>query len=223
MRRTPSPGSRFRPIRMPLRRRICSRMAYSVRAEGPRPAEDPHEGLLRRMARGDETALEALFDALSARVHGLSYRILGDRSASEEATLDAFHQVWRQAGRYDPERGSVAVWVLTVARTRALDLRRVRVRRADREGPLEEAATAADPEPGPEVVADASLRAGRVRAALGLLSEDQRAAIEMAFFEGMTHREAAVALGAPLGTVKTRIRSGLEAIRTALATEEGIA
>lgn len=211
----------MRPIRSGRCRRIPLRMLPS--ALPAEPNRDPGVSLLARIARGDESALGELFDAVAPRVLGLCRRILRDPGASEEATLDVFHQVWRQAGSYDPSRGSPVSWILLLARTRAIDLLRARTRRTGPEASIDEASGQADPTPDPEAQARTSLRAARVRSALALLSPDQRAAIEKAFFEGMSHSEVAESLGAPLGTVKTRIRTGLEIIRLALAAEEGVA
>lgn len=209
------------PIRFDGGRRITSGMLSPAVAEGSTP--DPHRTLLSRVAGGDESALAELLETVGPRVLGVCRRILQDPAASEEATLDVFHQVWRQAGSYDAARGTPMAWILVLARTRALDLLRSRTRKEVREAPIEAASGRADSSANPEHEAAISDRAARVRTAMGLLSADQRAAIEKAYYEGMSHSEVAQALGTPLGTVKTRIRSGLETLRLALAAEEGIA
>lgn len=178
--------------------------------------EDPLAKTLERVCARDASALDELYRATSGRVFGLALRILRDRSLAEEAALDAYVQVWREADRYDPEKGSVSAWLFTLARTRAIDLLRSRARRADREQPLEDALDVADIVPSPETSADTSRDAERVRRALTRLPREQRRALLAAYFGGLTHREAAEALGEPLGTVKTRIRAGLEALRREL-------
>lgn len=181
---------------------------------GLRETIDAH---LARTARGDEQAFGSLYDALSGRVYGLALRILGDPAAAEEATLDTFTQVWNTAGRYDPKRGSVATWVLTIARSRALDLKRAQARRASRENALEAGGDPTAPGPDPVAAYAMAEEAVRVRGALATLPDDQRACIETAFFGGLSYSDTAAALGQPLGTVKTRIRTGLATLRAVLA------
>jgi RNA polymerase sigma-70 factor (ECF subfamily) len=173
------------------------------------------------IARRSEAALAELFDATSPRVYGLARRILRDPAAAEEATLDVYAQVWRDAGRYDSGKGSVAAWLLTLARSRAIDLLRSRERRAETEAPLEPAEAMIDDAAGPEEASLESERARQVRRALAALPADQRRALEAAYFRGLSHTEVAAALGQPLGTIKTRIRTGLLALRRALGPEAG--
>jgi RNA polymerase sigma-70 factor (ECF subfamily) len=173
------------------------------------------------MARGDEQALEALYDRTSSRVMGMTLRILGERASAEEAVLDVFSQAWRQASRYDPARGHVLAWLLNLARSRAIDLQRTRASAAARQAPLEPVeALLKDLGPGPDDSLAIRQRETRVRRALEMLPRLHRQAIMAAFFDGMTHTEIAQTLGAPLGTVKTRIRSGLLTLRDALAKEQ---
>ncbi|MBK7877398.1 MAG: sigma-70 family RNA polymerase sigma factor [Planctomycetes bacterium] len=191
---------------------------------GPAPAaDDPLAALVLRVAEGDEAAFRELYDALSPRVNGLALRILRDRAAAEEAVVDVFTQVWKQAARHDPAKGSVASWVLTVARTRAIDLSRIQKRRSRRETGVDPEAIEALPDPteGPITAAVGDEHARVLRAALERLPREQRAAVELAFFSGFSHTEVASALRAPLGTVKTRIRTGLSTLRTTLASVEG--
>jgi RNA polymerase sigma-70 factor (ECF subfamily) len=191
----------------------------------PRDAETPEGGLValvRAVAGGDEQALRALYDLLAPRVLGIAQQILRERSAAEDVVVEVFSQVWRQAQRYDAHKGSVTTWIATLARTRAIDLRRSLQRHARREvleaDSLEELL---DPQGSPFLVASDGDRAAVVRSALGRLPREQRRAVEAAFFGGLSHTEIAAALGAPLGTVKTRIRSGLSALRLALGSAEG--
>ena len=184
----------------------------------PRPTRSLAE-LVDRTARGDVAAFTELYDATSRRVFGLALKILQDQSAAEEAALDAYTYLWRNALRYDPARGSVMQWMLTVARSRALDQLRSKVRRGAREYPLESVAWVQDPTPGPEAMSSKSEQCVRVRQALASLPREQREAIETAYWAGLSHTQVADALGQPLGTVKSRIRMGLDSLRRQLAEE----
>lgn len=192
------------------------------RARRPTPTTDPLVPLVTRVAEGDEGALRELYDATSAQVFGLCLALLRDRGAAEEALVEVFAQLWRQAERYDPGRGPVASWIATLARTRSIDLRRARERQNARRASLDltHFEQLADPAPAPDEASYISERAARVRCALEALPAEQRRAVEAAFFHGLSHSEVAEALGQPLGTIKTRIRSGLSALRRALATAE---
>lgn len=178
--------------------------------------------LVTRVAEGDEGALRSLYDATSAQVFGSCLSILRDRGAAEEAVVEVFAQVWRQAERYDPSRGSVASWIATLARTRAIDHGRARERQNAGRSALDASHVDlfTDPTPTPDEASFQSERAARVHTALGSLPIEQRRALEAAFFGGLSHTEVAEWLGLPLGTVKTRIRSGLSALRRALASTE---
>jgi RNA polymerase sigma-70 factor (ECF subfamily) len=170
-------------------------------------ADPPAEGLLRRTADGDRKALGELFDRFAGFANGLALRILRDRREAEDVVQEVFLQVWRQAERFDAARGTPAAWIGTITRTRALD--RLRRRAARREEPSEAAPAAASAAPAAE-------DALAVRAALAALPNDQRREIELAYYEGLTQSEIAQRLGEPLGTVKTRIRSGMMRLREAL-------
>jgi RNA polymerase sigma-70 factor, ECF subfamily len=163
--------------------------------------------LIRRLAKGDAAALGEFFDRYAGRALGLALRILRDRTEADDVVQEVFVQVWRQAARYDPARGNPEAWVCTMARTRALD--RLRWRTARREDSSDAAPLQVDAPATEETLA--------VRQALGDLSAEQRRALELAYYEGLTQSEIAHRLGEPLGTVKTRIRTAMMRLREALA------
>jgi RNA polymerase sigma-70 factor (ECF subfamily) len=175
--------------------------------------------LLRRIGRGDERALRSLYDALSGRVMALCLRILGDRQGAEDVVQDTFLEAWKRAGQYDPARGGVAAFVRTIARSRAIDRRRA-------SGTAGRVAVQAAAEPkGPPALlpfelAEQKRQRERVALALSALPAEQRAAIELAYYEGLTQREIAERTGEPLGTVKTRIRLGMARLATMLVDGE---
>ncbi len=181
------------------------------------------ESLLARVAGGDESALRELYDRTSRRVFGLALAVLRDRAAAEDVTLEVYVQVWRQAQRFDAAQGAALAWLATLARTRAIDAWRARQRQAAREAApeLPDATELACSAPGPEARCEDGERAARVHRALDSLPPEQRRALQAAYFTGLTHVEIAAAFGQPLGTVKTRIRNGLLALRRALAGMEG--
>jgi RNA polymerase sigma-70 factor (ECF subfamily) len=179
--------------------------------------------LLRRIALRDEAALATFFDCHSKLAFGVILRILRRPSDAEDVLQETFVRVWSRAETYDPRLGSPAAWLVRIARNRAIDrLRAQRVRRALAVEPGVRGDGEAErmPEPEthetPEVIMQASDVAGVVQSALANLSPAQRDLIEAAFFEGYTHHELAERFHLPLGTVKTRIRSGLTAMRARL-------
>jgi RNA polymerase sigma-70 factor (ECF subfamily) len=177
--------------------------------------------LLRRTVQRDEAAFSALYDATSRRVFGLASRILGDHGAAEEATLDAYTSVWLRASDYDAQRSAPMTWILTLTRSRAIDIWRSRARRTNKEQQgLEKVYRAQDPCPSPEGASEHTERCTQLRAALDCLPREQRVAIETAYFAGLSYAEVASALGQPLGTVKSRIRLGLTSLRRQLAEVE---
>jgi RNA polymerase sigma-70 factor (ECF subfamily) len=179
------------------------------------------EGLLARAAHGEEAAFAQFYQATSPRVFGLALRILRERSAAEDITCEVFTQVWQKVREFDPYRGTAIAWLLTMARTRAIDRlrqdRRVDSKQDVLETALEVWAETATPEQNTLI----DERAVRVRTALAKLPAEQREAISISFFGGLSHSETAETLGAPLGTVKTRIRAGLAALRRELAGTQG--
>ena len=176
-------------------------------------------GLLRRIARGDEEAFADLYDATSARLHGLVLRVVRDPAQAEEVTQEAFLQVWRQASRYDENLGSAISWLLTLAHRRAVD----RVRSAESAG-RNDTAYHGNTQPTPHdttaEAAEASMEARRVHAALETLTVVQREALQLAYFGGYTHTEVAAMLELPVGTAKTRIRDGLIRLRDAMGVNQ---
>lgn len=172
-------------------------------------------GLLARIGAGDQSALSAFFDGSKELVYALALRILGDEADAEEVTLDVYIQVWRTAGAYNSSRGSVTAWLVVLARSRALDRWRARSGRLQKELPLpEQFDPAAGPDPEGE--AEDAQRRRRVAAAIATLPAEQRQLLQLAFFSGMTHTEMAQHLRQPLGTVKSRIRTGMMRLREAL-------
>jgi RNA polymerase sigma-70 factor, ECF subfamily len=174
--------------------------------------------LVRSVAAGDPRALHALYDRAHRIVFTLAVRITYNRETAEEVTLDVFHDVWRRARAYDPANGTVLGWIANQARSRAIDRLRFEGRKKRRDpnpgDPVEIAES-----PDPRDVLELEQQGRALRAALALLTPGEREAIESAFFSGLTHAEIAVRLKQPLGTVKTRIRSGLHKLRQAIAAE----
>jgi RNA polymerase sigma-70 factor (ECF subfamily) len=179
------------------------------------------QSLVARLADGDEDALARLYDSTNRIVYGLALRILGEPSSSEEVTMEVYLQVWRTAESYDPQRGTVSSWLVTLVRSRAIDcLRRRKARRAGLEDHVDDVVHLSDSRPSPErAVVDAG-RARMLAKAMANLSPDQREAIELAFFPGLSHTEVAAQMGLALGTVKTRIRLGMLRLRKLLGQFE---
>ncbi len=149
-------------------------------------------------------------------VYHLALKILNSRESAEEVVYDVFWQVWRDAERYDVQRGSVGAWLATVARSRAIDALRARRGNPATEEDIEARPVATNPLDNPEEQTSLVQRAGLVRAALDSLPADQRAALELSFFHGLSHMEIAEQLQEPLGTVKTRIRTAMLKLRERL-------
>jgi RNA polymerase sigma-70 factor, ECF subfamily len=172
--------------------------------------------LVKSIAGRDPLALHALYERSHRVVFTLIMRITGNRETAEEVTLDVFHDVWRGASRYDPAGGSVLGWIMNQARSRAIDRLRFeqRKKRVDPHAgdlpPAIEAGESSDP-------LELRERSRALRGALAVLTPDERQAIEAAYFSELTYAEVAMRLDQPLGTVKTRIRSGLHKLRQALS------
>jgi len=171
--------------------------------------------LIRSSARGDQSALAELYDETSRLVFGLVLRIIGDRSTAEEVLLDVYTQAWRQAANYDEDRGAPLAWLMTIARSRAID--RLRSSKHDQyKDPLDAVAEISDQEPDPEQATVDSERRRLVRSALDTLPVEQREVVELAYYSGLSHSEIAMRLGQPLGTVKTRTRLAMIKLRDIL-------
>jgi len=176
------------------------------------PMDNGDVALMRRMAEGDETALAAVYDRYGGLVYSVAVRVLGNAELAEEVSQDIFYQLWRTASAFNPSRGSLGGWLLVCARNRAIS--RLRGRAAEPAAELRER----------EVVLNVNLendlaqaqQISRVRAALERLQPAQRQALELAYFEGLTHTEIARRTGEPLGTVKTRLRAAVEFLKKAL-------
>lgn len=171
---------------------------------------------LERMARGEHDALAELYDRHGRLIYSLALRILRDQGDAEDIVQEVFSQAWRQAARFDVARGNVVAWLVTMTRTRAIDVLRRRKARPElvhTEMPVE----VADASAGQDVRVEWQHRAREIRRALGTLPHLQRMAIELAYFDGLSHSEIAEQLEVPLGTIKTRVRQGLLKIRDCLA------
>jgi RNA polymerase sigma-70 factor, ECF subfamily len=168
--------------------------------------------LMRRIADGDETALAAVYDRYAGLVYAVALRVLRSADLAEEVSQDIFYQLWRTAPAFDPARGSLSGWLLVCARNRAISRLRGRT--------VETATAFREQMAVPTVNIEDDLaqaqQISRVRAALEKLQPAQRQALELAYFEGMTHTEIARRTGEPLGTVKTRLRAAVEFLKRAL-------
>lgn len=172
--------------------------------------------VLKAMARGEHAALARCYDQMGPVVFSLAVRMLRDRPAAEDVTQDIFVQVWRQAANYDTSRGSPEAWIMMIARTRVLDRLRSRAAGIVLKPVGDNLPDAPDAEDWPDDTAISREDAVNVRHALAELPQDQKHAIELAFFDGLTHVEISDKLKVPLGTIKTRIRLGLMKIRDQL-------
>ena len=175
--------------------------------------------LMLAIRDGSASALEALYDRHSGAVLGLCTRVLRDHGEAEETLVDVFHQIWKRAERFDPARATPLAYLMAIARSRAIDRLRMRQRRSrlmvarGDESPLD--ALPMEPIPATSGLHAALARElrERVQRALARLRVEQRHAVELSFFEGLSHREIAERLDIPLGTIKTRIRQGLIRLR----------
>jgi len=178
-------------------------------ADSTRPSEQEWVLLIRRVAQGDQLALAAFYDATSTLVYGLAMRMLGNTATAEEVTLDVYTQVWRQAASYNQERGAPSVWLFVLTRSRALDRLRSAAQEQKRLTALEVAETP-PPISTPEESSMVTERRRLVQTAFATLVPEQRHVLELAYFSGLSHYDIAAQLGLPVGTVKTRLRLGMQ-------------
>ena len=161
------------------------------------------------MKAGDQSAMAELYDRYSSVVYAVALRVLGDTGAAEDILQEVFLQLWRNPGAFDAARGSLGPWLAVITRNRAIDA----LRRRRPETDIEDVIVSVAPDLAGD--ADRSRAAEKVRGVLGTMSAPQRNALEMAYFEGLSHSEIASKTGEPLGTIKTRIRAGLVSLRKA--------
>ena len=181
-------------------------------------AEKEWAALVHSIARGDQRAFHTLYERTHRIVFTLVVRIVNNRETAEEVTIDVFHDVWRRAATYSPAGGSVIGWMMNQARSRAIDRLRFENRQKRVNTTTEAVLPAATPDPRQSL--DVREQGRLLRDALARLTPDERKAIEIAFFSEMTYDEVARKLNQPLGTVKTRVRSGLGKLRSALGASE---
>jgi RNA polymerase sigma-70 factor (ECF subfamily) len=179
------------------------------------PAEDQYNAeLLRRIALGDEAAFAALYDRFSPVLHGLALRMMNDANEAEDVVQEGFTYIWRRAGAFDASRSSAFAWAVMIVRNKAIDKLRVRLRGErlrDRVNTFPEQFTDRDEQSAQEPLFRE--RRTEVLSALSDMPPEQRQALQLAFFSGLTHEQIAEQLGAPLGTIKARIRRGLLRLR----------
>lgn len=200
------------PIGVPV-----AQAASTSPASQPTPQGDIE--IVRAMAAGDSGgALTKFYQRFAGTVMGLLVRMLGSRAESEELLQEVFIELWRRAAQYDPGRASVSTWVVTIARSRALDALRARARRGgDMHLQAEDISVAAPSEMRPDQMIASSSRSAAVHRALAEISAPQREVLELSYFEGLSHSEIAERLSLPVGTVKSRILGAMKTLRTVLA------
>lgn len=172
--------------------------------------------LMDRIQRRDADALGEMFNRYGGLIFTLALRILHDRAEAEELVSDVFLEIWRRAPRYDPNRGAPMTYLVTLGRSRAIDRQRSAASRAQHRASADLTADAPSPAPGPSASVLLDENSRRVRSAMGQLDPVPRQAVELAFFDGLTHTQIAARLNKPLGTVKTYIRQGLIRLRDCL-------
>ena len=179
----------------------------------PDPGAKPNDSsLIAGIRAGAESAMAELYDRYSGIVYSVALRVLGDTGAAEDVLQEVFMQLWRNPGLFDSSRGNLAPWLAVIARNRAIDA----LRRRRPETDIEDVVVSVETDMAGE--ADRAVAMGKVRSVLSTMPAAQRSALEMAYFEGLTHSEISAKTGEPLGTIKTRIRAGLLALRKAFAT-----
>ena len=209
-------GIRIAADRVP--RMEASKAAARSSVEHTREAD---HALVMRIVRREEAALAEVYDRYASLVYAVALRVLREATAAEEVLQDTFYRLWMVAARFDPQRGSLPAWLAVAARHRAID--RLRQRDPEPDGDSELEAGGADIRVPYDLEDEVSRQrlAERVRAAMERLTQAQRGAIELAYFEGLTHTELARKTGEPLGTVKSRLRSAVAALRRELGGVSG--
>ncbi len=168
--------------------------------------------LVRAVRAGDESAMAALYDRYSPVVYSVALRVLKDTSGAEDVLQDIFMQLWRNPAAFDSSRGNMGAWLAVISRNRAIDT----LRRRRPESDIEDVVISVQPDLALDV--ERARAMDKVRGTLQGMPAAQRSALEMAYFDGMSHSEIAEKTGEPLGTIKTRIRTGLLVLRKAFAT-----
>ena len=187
-------------------------MASALPQNGPNDRSEATDlSLVAGVRARDESAMAALYDRYSSLVYAVALRVLGDTGAAEDVLQEIFLQLWKKPAAFDSARGSMGAWLSVIARNRSIDALRKRKPETDVEDVVLSVETnfAENADRGRALV--------KIRTALSAMAAPQRSALEMAFFEGLTHTEIAEKTGEPLGTIKTRIRAGLLSLRTAVA------
>ena len=205
-------GQNF-PVSAPVTKTLGD-ILYADKAK-PRVSEDEWLQLVRAIAGGDQSALYSIYEQTHRIVFTLIVRIIMNRETAEEVTLDVFHEVWRRASSYDPANGSVVGWIMNQARSRAIDRLRFDQRKK-RVNPYPHSLRPTTDIVDPQQACLFEERSRLLRDALEALTPEERKTIETAFFSELTYEETATKLNQPLGTVKTRIRSGLGKLREGL-------
>jgi len=184
----------------------------------PVVVEDDWVALVEAIGRGDQAALHALYERIHRPVFTLITRLTRNRATADELTVDVFHDVWRRAATYDPANGTVVGWIMNQARSRAIDRLRFDHRKKRVDPHSNEPVT--DSAVGSDAIVESEQERRALHAAVAQLSADEKRAIEATYFGELTHAEAAAALDQPLGTIKTRIRTAIQKLRTALDENE---
>ena len=198
-----------------------SERALSYSSENVSNADDV--ALIRRMVEADETALGALYDRWARSLYSLVLHLLKDPDEAEDIVEETFWQAWRKSGSYEPSKGAVSTWLLTIGRRKALD--RLRSKKRHREDPVgndHAFADIASPAPDPSQDLEGSELREHVRSALRELPAEQREVLELGYFSGLSQTEIADATGQPLGTVKTRMRLAMQKLREPLSMHRGV-
>ena len=198
-----------------------SERAQSYSTENGSNADDV--ALMRRIVEADETALGALYDRWVRSLYSLVLHLLKDPDEAEDVVEETFWQAWRKAGSYEPSRGAVSTWLLTIGRRKALD--RLRARKRSREDILSDERSFADlpsTAPDPSMDVEGLELRENVRLALNDLPQEQREVLELGYFNGLSQSEIADVTGQPLGTVKTRMRLAMQKLREPLSMHRGV-